>query len=151
MRCAASRQALSMLNIGVINGFNIASHVSKCLKGWVLRMQEAQAQNQAAMEQAGGFGGRRLASASTGNLDELYQQHAARMDAGGLGNGFGAGGGAGGGMRGAASASQLWDAQMQVSASAQNIAGMAQMTGTMLCPIDSPAQSVSNTALRYHS
>ena len=60
-------------------------------------MQEAQAQNQAAMEQAGGFGGRRLASASTGNLDELYQQHAARMDAGGLGNGFGAGGGAGGG------------------------------------------------------
>ena len=87
------------------------------MKASVPRAQEAQAQahQQAAMEQAGGFGGRRLASASTGNLDELYQQHAARMDSGSLGNGFGAGGGAGGGgMRGAASASQLWDAQMQV-------------------------------------
>ncbi len=72
---------------------------------------------------AGGFNGngRRQASMSTGNLVDLYQQHAAQQQqqaAARLGDGrLGGGGlpGGGPGLRGVASSSNIWDAQLPVS------------------------------------
>lgn len=73
----------------------------------------------AAEQASGGFGGggRRLASMSTGNLKDLYAQHAQqqplRLDSSGLGSGMPGGAPA---LRGVASTPSMWDGQLPVRA-----------------------------------